>query len=64
MKIEANKNYEMEKYTYKKDDIEVSTYGVLPGTDVKSILKNYKYDSDLDMWFSPKAEIGYYVVER
>ena len=64
MKIEIGKNYNVEKYVHKTNDIEVSNYGLLPGTDVKSILKGYKYDDDLGMWFSKHANIGYYVCEE
>lgn len=64
MKIDNNKNYFVEKYVTKKDDIEVSNCGLLPGSDVKSMLKGYKYDEELEMWFSAHATIGYDVQEE
>ena len=54
------KNYEVTKYLASG---EIKRYGILPESDVKSILKGYKYDADLEMWFSPKANIGYDVKE-
>lgn len=64
MKIENSKNYNVEKYVHKANDIEVSNCGLLPASDVKSILKGYKYDDELGMWFSKAGNIGYYVSEE
>lgn len=38
-------------------------YGHLPESDVKELLKGYKYDEELDMWFTPKAKKAYYIEE-
>ena len=59
MKISNDKAYRVEKFTETQD----SDYGCLPGSDVKSILRGYKYDAELEMWFSPKGTIGYAVTE-
>ena len=63
MKIEANKNYEVEKYIYKADDVEVRNYGTISGADVAAMLKGYKYDEMFEMWYSGHANIGYAVQE-
>lgn len=60
MKIDANKNYNVDLYTKGGDD---RSYGILPGSDVKSILKGCKYAEDFGMWFTPKANKAYDVQE-
>lgn len=55
------RNYRVEKYQTSGQDSEL---GILPYEDVKRILKNYKYDELLDMYFSSKANIGYYITEE
>lgn len=59
MKIDSAKIYRVEKYS--ADDYK--NYGQLPGSDVKSMLKGYKYDTELGMWFSRKGNFGYSVEE-
>lgn len=54
------KNYEVTKYTEK----ETINYGTLPEADVNRILRGYKYDRELGLYFSPKANIAYQLVER
>ena len=58
MTIKADKNYKVEKYTK-----EIFDLGILPGTDVKRILKGYEEDELLGMWFSPKCKVAYTVEE-
>ena len=53
-------NYEVEKY---EADGTNSNLGTLPYEDVKRILKGYKYDEMFEMYFSPKANIGYAISE-
>lgn len=53
------KRYEVTKYTAK----ETISYGIMSEEDMKGLLKGYKYDEMLEMWFSPKANIGYDVKE-
>jgi len=61
MKLTKNvKNYMVEKYESNGTNSEL---GCLPYEDVKRILKNYKYDNDLDMYFSAKGNIGYWIDE-
>lgn len=54
------KNFKVTKYYHNGD---IKRYGVLPEVDVKRLLKGYKYDELLDMWFSEKANIGYELKE-
>lgn len=59
MKLENSKIYRVEKYS--ADDYK--NYGQLPGSDVKSMLKGYKYDAELEMWFSKRGTFGYSITE-
>ena len=59
MKIENSKTYKVKKYTQKT----TADCGTLPGEDVKRMLKGYNFDEMLEMWFTPKATIGYSVEE-
>ena len=54
------RNYRVERYESAGQDSEL---GILPYEDVKRILKGYKYDELLGMYFSGKANIGYYITE-
>lgn len=49
-------------YKYKSDSNEIINLGLLLGKDIKPLLKNYKYDYSMDMWFSKKCKVGYEVV--
>lgn len=60
MKIENSKTYRVKKYTQSMS----ADCGTLPGEDVKRMLKGYKFDEMLEMWFTPKANIGYSVEEE
>lgn len=60
MEIKKEKLYKVEKYPANGKSTDL---GILPGTDVKSILKGYTYDSTFEMWFSGKANIGYDIEE-
>ncbi len=59
MKIENGKRYNVTKYFGEQ----VSDIGVLPGEDVKRLLKGYAWDATFEMFFSPKANVGYDVQE-
>lgn len=63
MKIKADKNYEVTKYEFNKGDVKDFSIGVLPGSDVKGIIKGYKYDEEFGMFFSRRAEIAYDIAE-
>ena len=60
MKIESKKFYRVTKYLSNGSD---SDMGVLPGTDVKNILKGYSFDDQWGMWYSNRANVGYDVQE-
>ncbi len=61
MKIESGKSYRVERFsTYANDDAD---YGILPGDDVKRILKGYTYDEQFQMWYSGSSKVGYSVEE-
>lgn len=61
MKIESGKRYRVERIsTYANDDAD---YGVLPGDDVKRILKGYTYDEQFGLWYSGSCKVGYSVEE-
>lgn len=53
-------NYRVERYEANGQDSEL---GTLPYEDVKRILRGYKYDDMMDMYFSNKANVGYYITE-
>ena len=61
MKIEATKKYRV--YKMPSCDERIYDLGVLPGTDVKRILKGYEYDPTYELWFSRRGTIGYDVQE-
>jgi len=63
MKIKTDKNYEVTKYEFNKGDVKDYSIGVLPGSDVKAIIKGYKYDEEFGMFFSKRAEIAYDITE-
>lgn len=54
------KNYRVKKFPYghKPQD-----FGILPESDVKELLKGFKYDRELEMWFNRKATVGYDIQE-
>lgn len=59
MKIMAGKEYKVCRYiNHGNGEIEDREYGILPAEDVKTMVRGYKYDSDFDMWFTPKANIS------
>lgn len=58
MTIDTTKTYKVTKYGKTTTDL-----GTLPGADVKALLKGYAFDETFDLWFSPKANIGYDVKE-
>lgn len=58
-KIDDNKLYSVTKFA---DDKCVS-YGIMSGKDVKSVIGTATYDAELEMWFTPKATIGYLIEE-
>lgn len=58
------KIYRVWKYISKQDgDTEIRDYGNLPESDVKMMLKGYKYDSDMELWFSRSANFAYELKE-
>lgn len=59
MTINSNKIYEVVKYT----ENQTFDYGMLTGKDVKSVIGTAKYDEETEMWFTPKATIGYQITE-
>lgn len=65
MAIDAKKVYSVRRFstgsaTKRYPDAD---FGNLPGYEVKSILRGYTYDADMDMWFSKSYLIGYAVTE-
>lgn len=53
------------KYIYKSNgDIETHKLGEMSEADYKQLLKGCKYDSTLEMWFTPKANIAYEINKR
>ena len=53
------------KYVYKPNgNIETHKLGEMSEADYKQLIKGCKYDSMLEMWFTPKANIGYEIVKR
>ena len=58
MTIDINKTYHVTKYGKTDSDL-----GNLPGADVRKILKGYTYDDRYGLWYSPAANIGYYIEE-
>lgn len=54
------KYYTVTKFTSKK----TLNYGRLPESDVKALLKGYKYDEDMELWFSPANHMAYEVIEE
>ena len=59
MKIESTKSYKVTKDAKGT----ISNLGILNGSDVKVLLKGFKYDEMFDEWFNAKATIGYEVSE-
>ena len=64
MKIDSKKNYRVKRYNTVQID---SDYGILPGADVKRILKGCTYEcfpwETEGMWFSKSGRFGYTVQE-
>lgn len=50
------KYYDVTKYCHGG---KVFLCGVLSENEVKPMLRGYKYDESLGMWFSEKANVGY-----
>lgn len=61
MKIYNDRRYSVEKYAISESND--ANYGILSGADVKRLLKGYTYEEEMEMWFSPKAQIGYSIIE-
>ena len=59
MKIERSKRYRVVKSTTE----DFTDLGVLPGSDVKRLLKGYILDERYDMFFSEKGFTGYVIEE-
>ena len=60
MKYNKNvENYRVEAWTQESN----SDCGILPKEDVKRMLKGYKYDEMMDMYFTPHANKAYYIEE-
>lgn len=62
MKISTNGMYAVTKYIAKKNDVEVIEYGLLMGSDLKRMLRGYKYDVETDLYFSRKCKMAYHIV--
>lgn len=60
-KIYADRVYSVEKFTESGNGDR--NYGALPGSDVKSMLRGYTYNQDLDMWFTKSGRTGYSITE-
>ena len=63
MSIDPSKAYRVRRFstgsaTKRYPDCDL---GVIQGSDLKLILKNFSYDQGFGMWFSPKSTIGYSV---
>ncbi len=63
MRISSKLNYRVRRFSTgsAKERFPDCDYGVLPGSDVKSILKGCTYDPEMDMWFTKRFLIGYSV---
>lgn len=59
--IVPDKNYHVLHWVSNEDV--ARDYGNLPGSDIKGMLKGYKYDDELDMWFSRSGKSGYSITE-
>lgn len=51
-------------YVTKFTSKETLDYGRLPESDVKALLKGYKYDEDMELWFSPANHMAYEIIEE
>lgn len=61
MKINKEvRNYRVIKMSFEDED---KDYGFLPYEDVVKMLKGYKYDEDMEMYFSSKANFAYDITE-
>ena len=65
MAIDAKKVYSVKRFstgraTKRYPDAD---FGNLSGSEVKTILRGYTYDADMDMWFSKSRLIGYAITE-
>lgn len=58
MKIASKRNYQVTKYVCGN---QLYDLGILPGTDVRRLLKNCEYDERFGLWFTEKATLGYEV---
>ena len=52
--------YEVQKLASNGND---TNLGILSGEDVKKLLKGYTYDEEMELWFSAKANVGYWARE-
>lgn len=59
--IIPDKNYHVLHWVTGED--KARDYGNLPGKDIKGMLRGYKYEDDLDMWFSKNGNSGYFITE-
>lgn len=60
-RIVPDKNYHVLHWVAGED--KARDYGNLPGKDIKGMLRGYKYEDDLDMWFSKSGNSGYFITE-
>ena len=49
------KYFKVEKITSK----EILDYGRLPESAVKALLKGYRYDKEMELWFSINGRVAY-----
>lgn len=59
MRLSKDKTYQVTKYAGGK----AYDMGAYNGKEVREIIGTAKYDEDFNMFFTPKANIGYDVVE-
>lgn len=51
-------------YVTKFTSKETLDYGRLPESDVKALLKGYRYDKEMELWFSINGRVAYEVIEE
>lgn len=63
MRISSKLNYRVRRFSTgsAKERFPDCDYGVLPGSDVRPILRGCTYDPKYDMWFKKSGLVGFSV---
>ena len=61
MRISKNKYYTVMRISETLGD---ANYGRLPGSDVRLVIGNAKYDEKYDLFFTKSAKTAYIVIEE